>query len=131
MEKNTAISDLSCTRLCLEELTVTTSRRNYRVSMSSSDSRSFFFSPRKKKKLTPSRLTANYSLTAFSMAADAHRSMLSGMFSFMKKTSRVRHNPESEGIYLSDLNADELDPEVAALYFPSSHRGPTVVKGIW
>ncbi|XP_015186582.1 PREDICTED: phosphatidate phosphatase LPIN3 isoform X2 [Polistes dominula] len=58
----------------------------------------------------------------------AHRSMLSGMFSFMKKTSRVRHNPESEGIYLSDLNADELDPEVAALYFPSSHRGATVVK---
>lgn len=64
------------------------------------------------------------------MAEDAQRSMLSGMFSFMKKTSRVRHNPESEGIYLSDLNADELDPEVAALYFPSSHRGSTVVKGI-
>lgn len=62
------------------------------------------------------------------MAAEAHRSMLSGMFSFMKKTSRVRHNPESEGIYLSDLNADELDPEVAALYFPSSHRGP-IAKG--
>ncbi|EFN72047.1 Lipin-2 [Camponotus floridanus] len=59
---------------------------------------------------------------------DAQRSMLSGMFSFMKKTSRVRHNPESEGIYLSDLNADELDPEVAALYFPSSHRGSTVIK---
>lgn len=59
---------------------------------------------------------------------EAHRSMLSGMFSFMKKTSRVRHNPESEGIYLSDINADELDPEVAALYFPSSHRGPTAVK---
>ncbi|XP_029039680.1 phosphatidate phosphatase LPIN3 isoform X2 [Osmia bicornis bicornis] len=60
---------------------------------------------------------------------EAHRSMLSGMFSFMKKTSRVRHNPESEGIYLSDLNADELDPEVAALYFPSSHRGSAAVKG--
>nr|XP_034185716.1 phosphatidate phosphatase LPIN3 isoform X2 [Osmia lignaria] len=59
---------------------------------------------------------------------EAHRSMLSGMFSFMKKTSRVRHNPESEGIYLSDLNADELDPEVAALYFPSSHRGSAAVK---
>ncbi|XP_011499045.1 PREDICTED: phosphatidate phosphatase LPIN1 isoform X2 [Ceratosolen solmsi marchali] len=56
--------------------------------------------------------------------AEARRSMLGGMFSFMKKTSRVRHNPESEGIYLSDLNADELDPEVAALYFPSSHRNP-------
>uniref|UniRef100_A0A0C9QZY0 phosphatidate phosphatase n=1 Tax=Fopius arisanus TaxID=64838 RepID=A0A0C9QZY0_9HYME len=60
--------------------------------------------------------------------AEAQRSMLSGMFSFMKKTSRVRHNPESEGIYLSDLNADELDPEVAALYFPTSHRGATVAK---
>ncbi|XP_017790843.1 PREDICTED: phosphatidate phosphatase LPIN3 isoform X2 [Habropoda laboriosa] len=59
---------------------------------------------------------------------EAHRSMLSGMFSFMKKTSRVRHNPESEGIYLSDINADELAPEVAALYFPSSHRGPTSGK---
>ncbi|XP_014225902.1 phosphatidate phosphatase LPIN3 isoform X1 [Trichogramma pretiosum] len=57
-------------------------------------------------------------------ATEAHRSMLGGMFSFMKKTSRVRHNPESEGIYLSDLNADELDPEVAALYFPTSYRGP-------
>jgi hypothetical protein len=58
--------------------------------------------------------------------------MLGGMFSFMKKTSRVRHNPESEGIYLSDLNADELDPEVAALYFPSSHRNPggNATKGI-
>ncbi|XP_044020662.1 phosphatidate phosphatase LPIN1 isoform X3 [Aphidius gifuensis] len=60
--------------------------------------------------------------------AEAQRSMLSGMFSFMKKTSRVRHNPESEGIYLSDINADELDPEVAALYFPSSHRESTVAK---
>lgn len=76
------------------------------------------------------RLFANSSLkNAFLVATDAQRSMLSGMFSFMKKTSRVRHNPESEGIYLSDLKADELDPEVAALYFPSSHRGPTVAKG--
>ncbi|XP_060819179.1 phosphatidate phosphatase LPIN2 isoform X1 [Bombus pascuorum] len=59
---------------------------------------------------------------------EAHRSMLSGMLSFMRKTSRVRRNPESEGIYLSDLNADELDPEVAALYFPSSHRAQAAVK---
>lgn len=55
--------------------------------------------------------------------------MLSAMLSFMRKTSRMRRNPESEGIYLSDLNADELDPEVAALYFPSSHRGQTAIKG--
>ncbi|KAK1126589.1 hypothetical protein K0M31_004219 [Melipona bicolor] len=59
---------------------------------------------------------------------EAHRSMLSGMLSFMRKTSRMRRNPESEGIYLSDLNADELDPEVAALYFPSSHRSQAAVK---
>lgn len=59
---------------------------------------------------------------------EAHRSMLSGMLSFMRKTSRVRRNPELEGIYLSDLNADELDPEVAALYFPSSHRGQSTIK---
>ncbi|XP_049813990.1 phosphatidate phosphatase LPIN2 isoform X2 [Schistocerca nitens] len=59
-------------------------------------------------------------------AEAAQRSMLSGMFSFMKKTKRIRHNPESEGIYLSDLNMDELDPEVAALYFPTSYRqGPS------
>lgn len=54
--------------------------------------------------------------------AEDQRSVLSGMFSFMKKTKRIRHNPESEGIYLSDLNADEMDPEVAALYFPTSYR---------
>ncbi|KAG5344903.1 LPIN2 phosphatase, partial [Acromyrmex heyeri] len=78
----------------------------------------------------PQKETNLNSLTIrfFNGTEDAQRSMLSGMFSFMKKTSRVRHNPESEGIYLSDLNADELDPEVAALYFPSSHRGPTMVK---
>jgi hypothetical protein len=63
-------------------------------------------------------------VTAAAAAAEAEdqRSMLSGMFSFMKKTKRIRHNPESEGIYLSDLNADEMDPEVAALYFPTSYR---------
>ncbi|XP_039306258.1 phosphatidate phosphatase LPIN2 isoform X2 [Solenopsis invicta] len=72
------------------------------------------------------RNSLNSLATASQPNKDAQRSVLSGMFSFMKKTSRVRHNPESEGIYLSDLNADELDPEVAALYFPSSHRGPTV-----
>ncbi|KAJ1532044.1 hypothetical protein ONE63_000676 [Megalurothrips usitatus] len=54
--------------------------------------------------------------------AAAQKSMLSGMFSFMKKTKRIRHNPESEGIYLSELNVEDLDPEVAALYFPTSYH---------
>lgn len=48
--------------------------------------------------------------------------MLHNMLGFMKKTKHIRHNPENEGIYLSDLNPDELDPEVAALYFPSSYK---------
>ncbi|XP_042908467.1 phosphatidate phosphatase LPIN1 isoform X1 [Parasteatoda tepidariorum] len=46
------------------------------------------------------------------------RSMLGGMLNFMRSTKKIRHMPEAEGIYLSELNAEELDPEVAALYFP-------------
>lgn len=56
---------------------------------------------------------------------EAQRSMLSGMFSFMKKTKHLRLNSQTEGIYLSDLNSDELDPEIAAVYFPHSYRGET------
>ncbi|XP_048727886.2 phosphatidate phosphatase LPIN2-like isoform X2 [Ostrea edulis] len=41
-----------------------------------------------------------------------------GLFKFMKKTKAVRHKPEGEGIYLDDLNLEEMDPEVAKLYFP-------------
>lgn len=55
---------------------------------------------------------------------EAQKSMLSGMFSFMKKTKHMRHD-QTEGIYLSELNSEELDPEVAALYFPHSYRGET------
>ncbi|KAL0268449.1 UNVERIFIED_CONTAM: hypothetical protein PYX00_010397 [Menopon gallinae] len=56
---------------------------------------------------------------------EAQRSMLSGMFSFMKKTKHLRLNSQTEGIYLSDLNSEELDPEIAAVYFPHSYRGET------
>lgn len=50
--------------------------------------------------------------------------MLHNMLGFMKKTKHIRHNPQTkpEGIYLSEINADELDPEVAALYFPSNYK---------
>lgn len=51
--------------------------------------------------------------------AAAHRSMLQNMLGFMKKTKHMR---QSEGIYLSELNPDELDPEIAALYFPSTYK---------
>ena len=50
--------------------------------------------------------------------------MLGSMFSFMRATKKARHNPRSEGIYLEDLNLEELDPEVAALYFPRNFKGP-------
>ncbi|XP_046603298.1 phosphatidate phosphatase LPIN2 isoform X2 [Neodiprion virginianus] len=61
---------------------------------------------------------------------DAHQSILSRTLAYMKRTnSRFVRNPESDGIYLSDLNADELDPEVAALYLPTSHHRATIAKG--
>ncbi|KAK8397851.1 hypothetical protein O3P69_004570 [Scylla paramamosain] len=55
---------------------------------------------------------------------DDERSVLGSMFRFMRVTKKARHNPESEGIYLDDLNLEELDPEVAALYFPRNFRVP-------
>ncbi|CAL1262609.1 unnamed protein product [Larinioides sclopetarius] len=50
------------------------------------------------------------------------RSMLGGVLNFMRSTKKMRHMPEREGIYLSELNSDELDPEVAALYFPKFNK---------
>ncbi|XP_020717101.1 phosphatidate phosphatase LPIN2 isoform X2 [Ceratitis capitata] len=45
-------------------------------------------------------------------------SMLSGMFNFMKKTNKMRKQATDGGVYLSDLDAEGMDPEMAALYFP-------------
>lgn len=44
----------------------------------------------------------------------------SGLWSFMRSTKKLRHKPEQGGIYLDDLNVQEMDPEVAALYFPKT-----------
>ncbi len=38
----------------------------------------------------------------------------------MRKTKKIRHMPEKEGIYLDDLNLGEMDPEVAQLYLYQS-----------
>jgi phosphatidate phosphatase LPIN len=46
-------------------------------------------------------------------------SMLSGMLSFMK---HKRKNNQQDGLFLSELDAEGMDPEVAALYFPPSSR---------
>ncbi|OWF49318.1 Phosphatidate phosphatase LPIN2 [Mizuhopecten yessoensis] len=48
-----------------------------------------------------------------------------GLFKFMRKTKAVRHKPEEEGIYLDDLKLEEMDPEIAKLYFPKRfHQSP-------
>ncbi|XP_053963858.1 phosphatidate phosphatase LPIN3 isoform X2 [Anastrepha ludens] len=54
-----------------------------------------------------------------SVQSQAQRnSMLSGMFNFMKKTNKMRKQATDGGVYLSDLDAEGMDPEMAALYFP-------------
>lgn len=58
---------------------------------------------------------------------DDQNSMLGGVFSFMRRTKKIRHNPESEGIYLDKLISEDIDPEVAALYFPN-YRGMEISR---
>lgn len=46
-------------------------------------------------------------------------SVISNVFSFMKQSKDLRNKSASqEGIYLSDLDTESLDPEIEALYFP-------------
>ncbi|KAJ8322304.1 hypothetical protein KUTeg_000775 [Tegillarca granosa] len=51
-----------------------------------------------------------------------------GLFQFMRKTKNVRHKPEGEGIYLDDLNLEEMDPAVAKLYFPKRFSTPPFIS---
>ena len=54
-----------------------------------------------------------------------NKSLLGGMFSFMTKRHSSGGGVNSaavdaaSGIYLDDLNLENMDPEVAALYFPN------------
>uniref|UniRef100_A0A0K8TTZ6 phosphatidate phosphatase n=1 Tax=Tabanus bromius TaxID=304241 RepID=A0A0K8TTZ6_TABBR len=54
-------------------------------------------------------------------------SMLSGMFSFMKRTNKLRKNA-TDGVYLSDLDAEGMDPEMAALYFPPINKDSSLLN---
>lgn len=46
-------------------------------------------------------------------------SMISNVFNFMKQSKGLRNQGNAaEGVYLSDLDVEGLDPEVEALYFP-------------
>eukprot|EP00099_Drosophila_melanogaster_P004245 NP_001188879.1 lipin, isoform H [Drosophila melanogaster] len=64
----------------------------------------------------------NEAMSAAQVQQSEHQSMLSNMFSFMKRANRLRKEKgvgEVGDIYLSDLDAGSMDPEMAALYFPS------------
>ena len=45
-----------------------------------------------------------------------------GLFQFMRKTKKLRHQPEQQGVYLEELKLEDLDPEVASLYVYGSRR---------
>lgn len=47
---------------------------------------------------------------------EEHRSMLSGMFSFMKQKHGTQ-NPLDGGMYLSDITSGSVDQGVAEIYF--------------
>lgn len=49
--------------------------------------------------------------------AAQRNSMLSNMFSFMKQSKKLRNN-SSEGVYLSELDTNGMDPKMMDLYFP-------------
>ncbi|KAH8402112.1 hypothetical protein KR009_009839 [Drosophila setifemur] len=64
----------------------------------------------------------NEAMTAAEAQHSERQSMLSNMFSFMKRTNRLRKKvgvDEAGDIYLSELEAGSMDPEMAALYFPT------------
>lgn len=45
-------------------------------------------------------------------------SMISNVFSFMKQSNHIRKTSKADGVYLSDLETEDLDPEISAMYFP-------------
>ncbi|XP_044317673.1 phosphatidate phosphatase LPIN2 isoform X2 [Drosophila rhopaloa] len=70
----------------------------------------------------------NEAMSAAQVQQSEHQSMLSNMFSFMKRANRLRKEKgvgEVGDIYLSDLEAGSMDPEMAALYFPTPRSKET------
>lgn len=61
---------------------------------------------------------SNDSISDEAKQAQARHSMISNMFDFMRQSKKMRN--KSEGMYLSELEAEGLDPEVEALYFPQN-----------
>lgn len=52
---------------------------------------------------------------------EERKSMLSGMFSFMKQ-KHSSQNPLEGGIYLSEITSGRVDDEVAQIYFNQSQE---------
>lgn len=68
---------------------------------------------------TPDRKEHHDSKT--SPAQAQRNSMLSSMFNFMKKNNKIRQQGnEVGGIYLSELDAKSMNPEMMAMYFPNT-----------
>lgn len=78
------------------------------------------------------------SVTEESVSSLVHQTSISedksktpgGLFQFMRKTKNIRHKPEEEGIYLDDLNLEDMDEETAKLYFPNKKFSSSHFKAI-
>ncbi|KAH8284612.1 hypothetical protein KR018_005455 [Drosophila ironensis] len=71
---------------------------------------------------TPEQAKNAAAMSAAEAQQSERHSMLSNMFSFMKRANRLRKEvgvAEVGDIYLSDLDTGSIDPEMAALYFPT------------
>lgn len=69
----------------------------------------------------PTQGVVDANITSDDATQAQRNSMLSNMFSFMKQSKKMRKT-SSEGVYLSELDAEGLDPEMAALYFPPINK---------
>lgn len=66
---------------------------------------------------TPAHIIEPNDSTSDEAKQARRHSMITTMFDFMRQSKKLR-NKSQEGIYLSELEAEGLDPEVEALYFP-------------
>lgn len=73
--------------------------------------------------------TQNDDLGGQDTSENQRNSMLSGMFSFMKRTNKLRKTSNDGGVYLSELDAEGMDPEMAAMYFPTFNKDSSLCPG--
>lgn len=59
------------------------------------------------------------------------KSGMFSMFNFMKRQNAQSAVDNGKGIYLDDLNLESMDPETAALYFPSIMKEVRNPQGLY